>query len=513
LSSITLSLLTVNMAQESNTIEIKDIIFNYPKRPSKKSIIIGIPMLAYRIQTNDFQSGLNFFQKAVLKFKSRPGFTNEMIAQYLGIDSKLVCAIENELAIKKLIDGNGALTEQGKTQKACLDGLIVDGTKKKIGYIFRYLNEDRFYPYYVNSYRTPNVTSVPEPQINGLKGDDYKYNVYYAKEMLTNIMNTVRPDEKKVLALIKHNDGRNSEDDYDDELPNITRKLAVRFIPDDKPYLVWACTYAYLEEKGNDMYGSDWKVLDPFSEETEDSTSLKLYVQFNAPELAKKIEENFSEVQTLEKKIFKEANFQMEKQVETIILKDFSLPQNVDKKFYSYLSTIVRTKLSQEYHNYSDEAPAREFSLAFQELFEGLLKMHRDKHPDKYDYMIQMFSPADKDDRENIFLRKRAMRNIFQSQLKQQVPREIYAAAAGDPRRPKALRGYLVATILTRMYNDQFYSLVLKYHENLNELCRVRNNRGHGHTDKERVNELLTKEQVDMQYNFLKSFIYEYTNL
>ena len=288
-----------SMAQESETYSIKDIIFNYPKRPSKKSMVIGIPMLEYRIQTNDFKSGLNFFQKAIFKFKSRPGFPNEMIAKYLGIDVKLVSAIENELVIRKLLDGNGALTEKGKTQKASLDGLIIDDNKKKIGYIFRYLNEDKFYPYYVSSYRMPNVTSDNEPKINGLKGDDFTYNVLYAKEMLNNIVSTVRPDEKKIFELIKHNAGRTMSEDHDDELPNVVRGLSVKFIPDDKPSLVWVCTYAYLEDKGNEMYGSDWKVLDPFSEEPEDSTSLKLYVQFNAPELTKKIEENFADVQTI----------------------------------------------------------------------------------------------------------------------------------------------------------------------------------------------------------------------
>lgn len=502
----------ISMAQESDKYSIQDVIFNYPKRPSKKSMVVGIPMLEYRIQTNDFKFGLNFFQKAILKFKSRPGFPDELIAKYLGIDVKLVSAIENELVIEKLLDGNGALTEKGKTQKASLDGLIIGDNKKKIGYVFRYLNEDKFYPYYVSSYRMPNVTSDSEPKINGLKGDDFTYNVYYAKEMLDNIVNTVRPDEKKVFELIKHNDGRTMGDDHDDELPNVERRLSVKFIPDDKPSLVWVCTYAYLEDKGNDMYGSDWKILDPFSEETEDSTSLKLYVQFNAPELTKKIEENFADVQTIEKKIFKDANFQMEKQVEAIILKDFPLPQKVDKKFYSYLRTIVRTKLAQEYHNYSDEASAREFSTAFQDLFESLLKQHREKFPDKYNKMLSDFSSGYDND-ENIRLRKNTMKEIFRELFNEKVPSAIYASAAGPLDAPKALRGHLVATILTLMYSDQFYWLILKYHKILNDLCNVRNDRGHGHTDRERVNELLTQEQVEGYYSFLKSFIGEYTNL
>ena len=506
------SRLMKNMAQESEISSIQNIIFNYPKRPSKKSMVIGIPMLEYRIQTNDFKSGLNFFQKAILKFKSRPGFPDEQIAQYLGIDVKLVCAIKNELVMEKLLDGNGALTEQGKTQKASMDGLIINNNKKKIGYIFRYLNEDRFYPYYVSSYRMPNVTSDIEPKINGLKGDDFTYNVYYAKELFGLKENTIRPDEKKVLELIKHSDGRKMWDDHDDELPNVVSRLSVKFIPDDKPSLVWVCTYAYLEDKGNDMYGYDWKILDPFSEEPEDSISLKLYVKFNAPELTKKIEENFADVQTIEKKIFRDANFQMEKQVEDIILKDFPLPQKVDKKFYSYLKTIVRTKLAQEYHNYSDEAPAREFSTAFQDLFESLLKQHREKFPDEYNKMLADFSSGN-DNEENIRLRKNTMKIIFKELFDEQVPNAIYISAAGRLDAPKALRAHLVATILTRMYKDQFYKLILKYHENLNDLCDVRNDRGHGHTDRERVNELLTKEQVEGYYSFLKSFIYEYTNL
>ena len=501
-----------SMAQEFETDSIQDIIFNYPKRPSKKSMVIGIPMLEYRIQTNDFKSGLNFFQKAILKFKSRPGFSNEKIAEYLGVDVKLVAAIENELVVEKLLDGNGALTEQGKTQKASMDGLIIDNSKKKIGYIFRYLNEDKFYPYYVSSYRTPNVSSDSEPKINGQKGDDFTYNVYYAKEMLGNIVNTVRPDEKKIFELIKHNDGRAMGDDHDDELPNIGRKLSVKFIPDDKPSLVWVCTYAYLEDQGNDIYGSDWKVLDPFSEDAEDSTSLKLYVQYNAPELTKKIEESFADVQTIERKLFKEANFQMEKQVEDIILKDFPLPQKVDKKFYSYLRTIVRTKLTQEYHNYSDEAPAREFSLAFQQLFESLLIQHRERFPDEYDKMLREFSSG-VDEAADTWKRKSVMKEIFKFLFNKQVPNAIYASARGPLDKPKALRGHLVATILTKMYSNQFYQLVLKYHEDLNSLCELRNDRGHGHTEKQHVNELLTRDQVEEKYNFLKTFIYEYTNL
>ena len=204
--------------------------------------------------------------------------------------------------------------------------------------------------------------------------------------------------------------------------------------------------------------------------------------------------------------------FEMEKQVEDTILKDFPLPQKVDSKFYSYLRTIVRTKLTQEYHSYSDEASAREFSTAFQGLFESLLKQHRERFPEEYNKMIASFSSC-YDNTDNIKLRKNAMRQLFKFLFNKEVPRDIYAAAAGAPDTPKSLRGYLVATILTQMYNEQFYQLILKYHEELNDLCSLRNTRGHVHTDSEKVKELLTQQQVESYYSFLKTFIYEYTTL
>ena len=158
------------MEQEYDVMKIDNIIFNYQKRPSNKSVIVGIPMLVYRIQTNSFRSGLNFFEKAVLKFKSKPGFPNDQIAQYLGIDSKLIDVIQASLVSEKLIGSDGLLTEKGKAQRMLLDGLIVDESKKKIGYVFRYLDEDKYFPYYVQEYRTPNITSDAEPRINGVKG-------------------------------------------------------------------------------------------------------------------------------------------------------------------------------------------------------------------------------------------------------------------------------------------------------------------------------------------------------
>ena len=50
-------------------IESNKTIFMGMAKPSDKCLLVSIPMSMYRIQTNRFTSGLNFFQKAVLKLK------------------------------------------------------------------------------------------------------------------------------------------------------------------------------------------------------------------------------------------------------------------------------------------------------------------------------------------------------------------------------------------------------------------------------------------------------------
>ena len=496
-----------SMEHESDKMKIENIIFNYPNRPSKKSVIVGIPMFVYRIQTNSFRSGLNFFQKAVLKFKAKPGFPNDLIAQYLGVDVKLVEAIRSELVVEKMIGPDGLLTQKGKACKLCLDGLIVNDGTKQIGYLFRYLDEDKYYPYYVDGYRTPNVTSEPEPRINGVKGDDFLYKVLYAKEILGKRYNTLPPDESRIFSLINNFSSKMDVDDSEraeDRLKE--RELSIKFIPDAEPQLVWVCTYAYLREIGNESYASDWCILDPFSPDREDNVSLKLHIKYSAPELSAKIDEAFADVQTVERKVFMEAHFHMEKQIESAILKDFPLPDRVDDKLYGYLQTIVRTKMSMEYLGFRDEAVAREFSTALSGLFESLLKQHREKFPTQYGNMLAEFA-------EDVAKRKQVLRGIFNHLFNKVAPVELMSAAKARLHSPNGLRAHLVSTILTKMYTDQFYMLILKYHVDLNEICMIRNERGHGHTARERVDENLTQEQVEKYYSFLQSFIYEYTNL
>ena len=120
-------------------------------QPSDLCFLVGIPMYMYRVETYDFRSGLDFFEKAILKFKYMPGFPDAEIAKLLNIDVKLVRLVEYELFQKQLISSTGTLTAKGKALRDDSDGLIIDDTKRKIGYIFQMLDGSTLYPYYVEN--------------------------------------------------------------------------------------------------------------------------------------------------------------------------------------------------------------------------------------------------------------------------------------------------------------------------------------------------------------------------
>ena len=49
-----------------------DYILNISHRPNRTAVLLAIPMYMYRIETKRIEYGINFFQKAVLMFKTKP---------------------------------------------------------------------------------------------------------------------------------------------------------------------------------------------------------------------------------------------------------------------------------------------------------------------------------------------------------------------------------------------------------------------------------------------------------
>ena len=148
-------------------------IYCIEHKPNRTAVLLGIPMYMYRIKTHRSSYGLNFFQKAVLKFKTKPNIETSTIAACLGLDEKLITTIHNELVLKGLITSEGILTAKGNEIKSDVDGLIIDKKSTQIGYVFQYVDKAEMYPYYVNNI-SKAVTSINNGVLSiktGNKGD------------------------------------------------------------------------------------------------------------------------------------------------------------------------------------------------------------------------------------------------------------------------------------------------------------------------------------------------------
>ena len=488
-----------------------NIIFNYPKVPSKQSALVAIPLNMYRIQTNKVRNGMDFFMKAVLRFKAKPGFPNEKIAETLGIKTELVGLISSKLAQEKLLDGNGALTEKGRTALMQMDGLIVDDTMKSIGFVFQYLDDDKFYPFYIKDYRIPETTSDPEPKIKGQKNDGYilKSKMFYAKEILEEKVALPAPDERVVTRLISNLDKRKSDMDDEPATGPVGAPLSMRFLPDNRPTLVWVVTYMYYEEVGDGLFSSDWKVRDPFAEEKQDSSSLKLYLEGNAPELIKQFESEFGDVETIEKKRFHEAATTLQKEVERVLLADFGmLPQRLDRKLQSYIRSVVQYKLEIAFSESVGEDASISFALNMQKAFESIIKKHKHFHNREYSAAVQQYESGAPGD--NTRMKGNALNALFQFLFGNRAPSPIYNAAKQRIERPTALKGFMVALLLTAMYNDKLYMMVVRDSDKLIQIANLRNDRSHGQIEEDAVRVILSKEEMEEYYGFFKRFIEEY---
>lgn len=497
------------------------IIFNYPKVSSRKYKLVAVPMNMYTVQTNDFKNGMDFFEKAVLRFKTKPGFKDEDIAHLLGVDEKLIKMIVSKLVQEKQLDGNGVLTEKGKTTRLEMDGLIVNSAQKRIGYVFQYINEVRFYPFYVSDYRIPDTTVEVEPKILGQKGDGYTTRVYYAKEILDEAVSLLPPDEKTIVKLIRNTAQYGRQGDTSSDSKNSGKGLSIKLLPDDTPQLVWVCTYMYFKQEGEDLYSSDWKVMDPFvlrdtEEEHEemalDDKSLKMYLEECAPNLVEEFIQEFGDIETIEKQRYREASTSMNKVIEENFLQDFGIYSSaVDSKLQSYLHRIIRSRLRYQYDDDIEDASIN-FSDNLQKVFENVLKKHRYNNPRLYSEVNRTFE-SDQDSWVNKNNKQAALEQLYKFVFDSEAPVSLLAAAKQNIRRPSALKGFIVAFFLTRKYRDPLYLLILKHSAILLEISELRNDRSHGKVQEERSREYLTKEEVDKYYDFLKSFINEYINI
>lgn len=495
-------------------IEFNNILFSGYRSPSPKYIIVSIPMYMYRVVTNEFEHGLNFFQKWVLKFKAKPGIKDETIAQYLGLDSKLIAMVTNELISSQLINEHGSLSDKGKEKLNEVEGLMTNSGKDKIGYVFKYVDQDKLYQYYVNNITPADLIEDRKRQypkiVTGTKGDgeDYTELSFYLEELFKAKSNFSGPTEREVLQLIQNTNKKGiATEQSDAKMEKLSKQLGIRLL-NEHPELVWNCTYVYLHQNEDKTFEPDWRVLDPFG--FGDNIALKFYL--NAPankNLLEKIDKEFADAKTLGGKILSDYQNQLGKLIEDKLLNDFSFGLNqLDHNLKQYLEMIVKNYILLQNNDFTDLDASVSFSLNMQNILETILKLDKENRKDIYNTMVSQF------DNEKI-KKQDSLKAIFRAKIfsnDNQIPRPLFNSMSGSLSRANSLISYLAALILSYNFSNKSPLFKILNHriDLFIEVAQLRNEKGHGQTSKENTLTPMSRQEAEKYYSFIKSFINDY---
>ena len=497
-------------------IEYNNIYHHIKRRPSKKYLMVSIPLYMYRVETNEFEHGLNFFQKVVLKFKAKPNIKSETIAQLTGLDEKLIAMVSAELQGKGLLSEHGSLSDKGREKLNEVEGLVVNSGKRRISYVFKYLNQDKLYPYFIQKVDPADILedNGQHPKIvTGTKGDgeDYTELPFYIDDLIVKKQTFNKPTEREVLQLIQ-NSNRKSEQKQEDEEKNnkLSKQLSIRFLK-DQPEIVWVCTYIYLKENEEGYFDPEWKIADPFG--FGDSISLKYYIsKLGNENLNKSIIGRFSDAKTLEGKTLTDFYEIINKRIEEKLLSDFLIgTKTLDINLQTYIESVIKNIILLEQQNYNDLDASLSFSLNIQNALENIFKQDREQRISIYE---RVYSEIDAD----FDKKKRSLIGIYRQRLFSSntlVPQPIINVCKGSLTRGTSLLSYVASFILTYNYDNKsiLFKLLNNRIDQIIEIAQLRNEKGHGQTASEKELRPFSKSEVLKHYDFFKSLINDYSNL
>ena len=498
------------MATEYN----KTIFMGMPM-PSDKCLLVAIPMDMYRIQSSYFVQGLNFFQKAVLKLKLMPQISNATIAKLLNLDEHLVNIIVDELEEKDLLTSSGYLTPKGNEARRNSSGLIVDESKKKVGYVFSYNDGKELYPYY-----------QPDVCFAEIAGDKLVYTS--DKVRTTNaplcVFNhytsrIVAPTESEILQLIKCSTHQDLEIGGADESEKGLFQL--KLIPNDLPETVNICTFIYLPKNEDDnTYSDEWQVLDPFG--YGNSYELKAFLNIeekNNVELANAIFTAFKDAETESNRKYDESVLWFERKV------DERIALIVGEEQFSKASTnikqnvqaVVKAYLHMELSDFNKIAydQVQLFFLNMQATIETILKQDRREREETYmDIDINYGEFASQEDR------KECLREVYRKQIISDTsnPPRVLLNTKTKNWTGKSLLDYLLKFIMTISvepnYNEcPIYGVFKNRIETIVRIADMRNQMGHGNLDDDNLSEDFSKENVDKYFSFFCELLKDYINI
>lgn len=496
--------------------EYNRIIYNV-KRPGSKALLVSFPMYMYRLKTRKFEYGIDFFQKAVLMFKSRPDVSNSTIAACLGLEEDLVNEVQGVLAYSGYLTPDGLLTPYSLEMINNLDTIIVDKNKEELGYIFQFVDRDDYYPFYIkNLGEEPNLNSKQEI-IDGTKGDgkDKTRSPYSLDFIIDKKRNLPFPNERVIYDIISKS-GKEGVFSEKLSVAELGRELSLSFVP-EKPesILVQVCTYIYLPQKEDGTYEPEWQVLDPFG--NGNNSRLKFYLEsFKDSTFKKEIAKQFEGAETLEGKNFTEYTKFIEERVEFIKQEDFGVEfGGMDSNLQQYLNSVIRNLFILRQYKYHDFDSGDQFIMSCQKALETVFLIDSERRSEYYNQMKSDYSTP-KDGNKNSYCNKRrnALEELVRNRLITMTSpnRLISLAKYVEPDRANSLKQYIYNLILTYYYDDKspLLGLVNGRLDKLFDIADLRNKKGHGQTESSGEVSMISEEEAENFYSFIKEFFNKY---
>ena len=495
-------------------IESDKTIFMGMAKPSDKCLLVSIPMSMYRIQTNKFTSGLNYFQKAVLKLKYMPQMTNFKIASLLHLDEHLINLIVDQLEHKGLLLSNGFLTPEGEELRNNADGFIVDESQRQIGYLFSYDDGNELFPYYqkeVNFAELSNGELVYNTE-RGIKSVEAPLNIIESENTLG-----LPPNEEEILQVIKNSAYRAMEGDGDVE--DITQQMfRIKFIPNNKPESVMVCTYIYLPQ-GDNGYDDDWLVLDPFG--SGNNYELKLYLEKEKKmnkQFATVLFNTFKDAVTENNRKFDESVKWFEEQVQQRISITFDEDkfQKMDSNIQQSIHEVVDYYMRMERNDFKiiSHAQKQMFFMNMQTAIESILIQDQIDREDIYTDLDNNYGEfAAQEDRQQ------CLRAVYRKKILSDttfVPKVLLNKKTKNWK-GRSLLDYLMKFIMSLSCEPDLENCnVIKVFKNRIDtivgITEMRNHVGHGTTEsQERSSEFTGSDAVEY-FNFMTELIIDYIN-
>lgn len=496
--------------------ESRKTIFMGLQKPSDKCFLVSIPMSMYRIQTRQFTSGLNYFQKAVLKLKFMPQLSNEKIATILNLDERLVNLIVEQLESKGLITSTGNITDAGEKARNDADGLIIDGTQTQIGYVFCYDDGREVFPYYQRSINYVDVNSKELLYTS----DQGVTSIEPPVDVITNTEAPNKaPHEEVILQVIKNSSYRDMEGDGDNE--QITNEsLQIRYIPNDQPEYVSICTYVYLPKIDDERYEDEWYVQDPFGK--GDNYELKLFLKNESrhnKELANALFVNFKDVATENNRKFNESEQWFGRQVDERVnlLFDYEKFCKMDVNIQASIREVVESYMKMERNEFAriTHSNRQLFFMNMQAALETILLQDQIDRAETYSDLDYNFGEyATQDDRQNCL--KQVYRKMILSDTKL-VP-SVLLHKKTKTWKGRSLLDYLMKFIMSLAVEPDLDDCsVIKVFKNrietIVDIANQRNHVGHGKTERDDKDSEFGGEDAKEYFEFMTELINDYSNI